>query len=77
MFTGVKLEYPWDAATWVYPLAALRPKYPTMKSLDPATESAVRAFLARLPVVEYAILYGSRATGSYFDNPIPLDIRDD
>ena len=37
-----------------------------MKFLDPNTESAVRAFLARLPVdlrLEYAILYGSRARG--------------
>jgi len=37
-----------------------------MKFLDPDTESAVRAFLARLPAdlqVEYAILYGSRARG--------------
>jgi predicted nucleotidyltransferase len=34
--------------------------------LDPDTESAVRAFLARLPAdlrLEYAILYGSRARG--------------
>jgi predicted nucleotidyltransferase len=37
-----------------------------MKFLDPDTESAVRAFLARLPVdlrLEYTILYGSRARG--------------
>ena len=37
-----------------------------MKFLDPDTESAVRAFLARLPAdlrLEYAILYGSRARG--------------
>ena len=35
-----------------------------MKFLDPDTESAVRAFLARLPAdlrLEYAILYGARA----------------
>ena len=37
-----------------------------MKFLDPDTEAAVRAFLARLPEdlrVELAILYGSRARG--------------
>ena len=37
-----------------------------MKFLDPDTESAVRAFLARLPAdlrLEYAILHGSRARG--------------
>ena len=37
-----------------------------MKFLDPDTEAAVRAFLARLPAdvqVEHAILYGSRARG--------------
>jgi uncharacterized protein len=37
-----------------------------MKFLDPDTESAVRAFLARLPgdlQLEHAILYGSRARG--------------
>jgi predicted nucleotidyltransferase len=37
-----------------------------MKFLDPDTEGAVRAFLARLPAdfrVEHAILYGSRARG--------------
>lgn len=37
-----------------------------MKFLDPDTESAVRAFLARLPAdlrLKYAILYGSRARG--------------
>jgi hypothetical protein len=36
-----------------------------MKFLDPRTERAVRAFLAQLPadvrLVQYAILYGSRA----------------
>jgi predicted nucleotidyltransferase len=37
-----------------------------MKFLDPDTEAAVRAFLARIPAdlrVEHAILYGSRARG--------------
>jgi predicted nucleotidyltransferase len=37
-----------------------------MKFLDLVTESAVRAFLARLPAelrLQYAILYGSRARG--------------
>lgn len=38
----------------------------SMKFLDPKTESAVRAFLARLPAdvrLDHAILYGSRARG--------------
>jgi uncharacterized protein len=37
-----------------------------MKFLDPDTEGAVRAFLARIPAdlqIERAILYGSRARG--------------
>ena len=37
-----------------------------MKFLDPHTERAVRAFLARLPAdvrLDHAILYGSRARG--------------
>jgi predicted nucleotidyltransferase len=37
-----------------------------MKFLDPDTESAVRAFLSRLPAelrLQHAILYGSRARG--------------
>ncbi len=41
-------------------------KLRSMKFLDPHTERAVRAFLARLPAgvrLEYAILYGSRARG--------------
>jgi predicted nucleotidyltransferase len=39
-----------------------------MKFLDPDTEGAVRAFLARLPAdvrLKYAILYGSRARGEH------------
>jgi predicted nucleotidyltransferase len=41
-------------------------KLPAMKFLDPHTERAVRAFLARLPAdvrLDHAILYGSRARG--------------
>jgi uncharacterized protein len=48
------------------PAFGVATKLSAMKFLDPHTERAVRAFLARLPAdvrVEYAILYGSRARG--------------
>jgi predicted nucleotidyltransferase len=44
------------------------PKMPAMRVIDPQTEGALRAFLARLPAdiaVERALLYGSRARGDY------------
>jgi predicted nucleotidyltransferase len=39
-----------------------------MQAIDPATERAVRVFLARVPAelkVELALLFGSRARGDY------------
>lgn len=44
------------------------PKIPSMNAIDPKTEGALRAFLARVPAaigVERAVLYGSRARGDY------------
>jgi predicted nucleotidyltransferase len=41
---------------------------PAMKFLDPDTEAAVRAFLARIPAevrLDRAILFGSRARGEH------------
>ena len=50
------------------PACGIAPKIPTMKFLDPDTESAVRDFLARIPAdirLEQAILFGSRARGQH------------
>jgi len=53
-----------------------------MKVIDPKTEGAVRAFLARLPAdigVERALLYGSRARGDYreeSDADVALVLKD-
>jgi len=50
------------------PAFGVASKMPTMKFLDPYTESAVRDFLARIPAdirLERAILFGSRARGEH------------
>jgi predicted nucleotidyltransferase len=50
------------------PASGVASKIPTMKFLDPDTESAVRDFLARIPAdirLEQAILFGSRARGEH------------
>jgi uncharacterized protein len=50
------------------PVGSVAHKMPTMKFLDPDTESAVRDFLARIPTdiqLDRAILFGSRARGEH------------
>jgi predicted nucleotidyltransferase len=50
------------------PACGVASKIPTLKFLDPETESAVRDFLARIPAdirLEQAILFGSRARGEH------------
>jgi len=59
-----RLNRRWPTISRKLPAFGVASKIPTMKFLDPDTESAVRDFLARIPAdvrLERAILFGARA----------------